>query len=46
MIDDHGTHLFDQDAKKRFDTFIEMSRMEIHKVDVDLSWLKDLAGVL
>ena len=46
MIDDHGTHLFDQDAKKRFDTFIVMSRMEIHKVDVDLSWLKDLAGVL
>lgn len=46
MIDDHGTHLFDQDAKKRFDTFIEMSRMEIHKVDVDLSWLKDLTGVL
>lgn len=46
MIDDHGTHLFDQDAKKRFDTFIEMSRMEIHKIDVDLSWLKDLTGVL
>jgi dCMP deaminase len=46
MIDDHGTHLFDQDAKKRFDTFIQMSRMEIHKVDVDLSWLKDLTGVL
>ena len=46
MIDDHGTHLFDQDAKKRFDTFIEMSRMEIHKVDADLSWLKDLTGVL
>lgn len=46
MIDDHGTHLFDQDAKKRFDTFIEMSRMEIHRVDADLSWLKDLTGVL
>jgi dCMP deaminase len=46
MIDDHGTHLFDQDAKKRFDTFIEMSRMEIYKRDVDLSWLKDLTGVL
>jgi dCMP deaminase len=46
MIDDHGTHLFDQDAKKRFDTFIEMSKMEIHKVDADLSWLKDLTGVL
>jgi dCMP deaminase len=46
MIDDHGTHLFDDNAKKIFDTFIEMSGMEIHKVDADLSWLKDLAGVL
>lgn len=46
MIDDHGTHLFDDDAKKRFDTFVSMSKIEIFKVDVDLSWLKDLAGVL
>lgn len=46
MIDDHGTHLFDQKAKERFDTFVSMSKIEIFKVDIDLSWLKDLAGVL
>jgi dCMP deaminase len=46
MIDDHGTHLFDHDAQQRFDTFISMSKMEIHKVDADLSWLHNLAGVL
>jgi dCMP deaminase len=46
MGDDHGTHLFDDNAKKIFDTFIEMSGMEIHKTRADFSWLKDLAGVL
>lgn len=46
MIDDHGTHLFDKEAKERFDIFISMSKMEIHKVNADLSWLKDVAGVL
>lgn len=46
MGDDHGTHLFDDNAKKIFDTFIKMSGMEIHKTSADFSWLKDLAGVL
>lgn len=46
MIDDHGTHLFDDDAKKRFDTFITMSGMKIFRVTPDLSWLKDLSGVI
>lgn len=46
MGDDHGTHLFDDNAKKIFDTFIEMSGMEVHKINADFSWLKDLAGVL
>jgi dCMP deaminase len=46
MIDDHGTHLFDEEAQKRFDIFMSMSKMEIHKVNADLSWLKDVAGVL
>ena len=46
MIDDHGTHLFDSDAKKRFDTFVDMSGMQIFKVSPDLSWLKSLSGVL
>ena len=46
MIDDHGTHLFNEEAKKRFDTFIDMSGMQIHKIKPDLSWLKSLCGVL
>lgn len=46
MIDDHGTHLFDEDAKKRFDTFIDMSGIKIFKVTPDLTWLKNLCGVI
>lgn len=46
MINDHGTKLFDDEAKKRFDTFIEMSGMKIFYVDPDLTWLRQLCGVL
>ena len=46
MINDHGTKLFDDDAKKRFDTFISMSGMKIFYVDPDLSWLRQLGGVI
>lgn len=46
MIDDHGTHLFDEDAQRRFDLFVSMSKMEIFKVTPNLSWLKNLCGVL
>ena len=46
MADDHGTKLFDNEAKKRFDTFINMSGMEIFYIKPNLSWLKDLVGVL
>jgi dCMP deaminase len=46
MIDDHGTHLFDEEAQKRFDTFIEMSGMKIERISPDLSWLKNLCGVI
>jgi dCMP deaminase len=46
MSKDHGTHLFDEEAKKRFDTFIKMSGMEIFYVEPNLSWLKQLVGVL
>lgn len=45
MIDDHGTKLFDDEAQKRFDTFITMSGMEIQKVEPDLSWLRHISGV-
>lgn len=46
MIDDHGTKLFDEDAKKRFDAFVEMSGIKIYYVDPDLSWLRQLCGVI
>lgn len=46
MINDHGTKLFDDEAKKRFDTFIEMSGMKIFYVEPDLSWLRQLGGVI
>lgn len=45
MMDDHGTHLFDEAAKKRFDLFVTMSNIEIKKVTPDLSWLKNVCGV-
>jgi dCMP deaminase len=46
MIDDHGTHLFDEEAKKRFDTFVQMSGIKITKIKPNLSWLTNLSGVL
>lgn len=46
MSNDHGTHLFDQEAKNRFDTFEKMSGIQIIKVTPDLSWIKNLCGVL
>lgn len=46
MANSHGTVMFDEKAQKIFDTFVEMSKIEIHRVDADLTWLKQLAGVL
>jgi hypothetical protein len=46
MIDDHGTLLFDSCAKERFDLFVEMSNIKIERVTPDLSWIKNLCGVL
>jgi hypothetical protein len=46
MTDDHGTKLFDNEAKKRFDDFVRMSGIEILIVKPDLSWIKNLCGVL
>lgn len=46
MIDDHGTHCFDENAQKTFDTFVELSGLKIEKVKPDLEWLKSLCGVL
>jgi dCMP deaminase len=46
MTKGHGTHLFDQEAKNIFDTFVKMSGMNIVYIEPDLSWLKQLCGVL
>lgn len=46
MIDDHGTHLFDEEARTRFDAFVEMSGIKIIKVTPNLDWLKQLIGVI
>jgi dCMP deaminase len=46
MNDDHGTILFDQEEQKRFDSFVQMSNIEIIKIKADLSWLQRLCGVL
>lgn len=46
MSKNHGTHLFDDSAQKIFDTFVSMSGISIKYVDSDLSWLRQLVGVL
>jgi len=46
MANSHGTFMFDEKAQNIFDTFVKMSGMEIKYVDPDLSWLKQLCGVL
>ncbi len=46
MIDNHGTVLFDDDAKNRFDIFIRMSGMKIFYIDPNLEWLRQLNGVI
>jgi len=46
MSQDHGTHLFDQQAQIRFDAFVRMSGINIIYTTPNLSWLKQLCGVL
>lgn len=40
MANNHGTHKFDENAKKIFDKFVSLSKIEISYVDADLNWLK------
>lgn len=40
MANSHGTHLFDKNQQDIFDQFVKMSGIEIHKIDVDFSWLR------
>jgi dCMP deaminase len=46
MSNSHGTHQFDENAQKIFNTFVSMSGIQIEYFDADLSWLKQLCGVL
>lgn len=45
MTDTHGTHLFDDNEQKIFDTFVQMSGIKIVKHTPDLSWLRMVCGV-
>ena len=40
MAKNHGTHLFDEEAKNRFDFFIKNSGMKILYKEADISWLR------
>jgi dCMP deaminase len=46
MSKNHGTHLFDEQAERIFKTFVSTSGIEIVYIEPNLSWLKELAGVL
>lgn len=46
MAKNHGTHLFDENAQNRFDTFVQLSGIKINYIDANLSWLKELCGVI
>ena len=39
MNDTHGTHLFTDKEQERFQTFMDMSGMEIHRISPNLDWL-------
>jgi dCMP deaminase len=46
MSESHGTKLFDEEAKKRFEIFVKQTGIEIIKIKPDLSWIKNIDGVL
>jgi dCMP deaminase len=46
MSNNHGTVLFDETEQKIFDTFTQNSGIKIIRITPDLSWIKNLCGVL
>jgi dCMP deaminase len=46
MIKAHGTVLFDVEAQKRFDTFVNMSGIKVCYIEPNLDWLRQASGVL
>jgi dCMP deaminase len=45
MAKNHGTHLFDENAKNIFDAFVKMSNIKIQYVEPNFDWLKEAIGV-
>ncbi len=45
MMDDHGTHLFDEKEKKHFDSFVNMSKMNVSYIKPNFDWLRHIPGV-
>lgn len=46
MTKNHGTHLFNQEQQQIFDTFVNLSKIKIEYIEPDLSWLRQLSGVI
>jgi dCMP deaminase len=46
MAKNHGTKLFDDNAKARFDLFVKQTKIEIIQIDPDFSWLVQDCGVI
>lgn len=42
MTNKHGTKLFDEEAKQRFDLFVSQTKIEIHYVQENLSWIQNM----
>jgi hypothetical protein len=42
MADSHGTKLFDEEAQKRFDLFVEQTGLKIIRCTPNLSWIHNL----
>lgn len=42
MTNDHGTKLFDSDAQKRFDLFVQQTGIKIIKHTPNLNWIQNL----
>lgn len=42
MADSHGTHLFDKNAQKHFDFFVEQTGIKIVKHTPNFDWIKEI----
>ena len=42
MANSHGTKLFDEEAQKRFDLFVEQTGLKIIRCTPNLSWIQNL----